>query len=271
MWVTSSSFETRLHRIFPPDSIQPTASSFQVPMASNNQTTSSVTLKGTIILTGANGSMGYWVAYNLLQSYPSYFAIFTVRDDSSKDENTKKLQKMASEVKSAQFSIEVVDLASRSDVRSFADSVTERISTGKLPRISTVICNAFNWSLIGQKNSLDGYDLSFQVTHLSHFVLVLKVLGSVDRRGRSVFLGSKSHDPKNKDAFNKLGAGLPENLEELVAPTVDEPGEELARGFQRYANAKLANIMFMYMLNRKLLMVYMFLYPNSNTDLYVPN
>jgi WW domain-containing oxidoreductase len=200
--------------------------------------------------------MGYWVAYNLLQSYPLYFAIFTVRDDSSKDENTKKLRKMASEVKYAQFSIEAVDLASLSHVRSFADSVTERISTGKLPPISAVICNAFNWSLIGQKNSLDGYDLSFQVTHLSHFMLVLKVLGSVDKnRGRIVFLGSKSHDPENKDVFNKLGAGLPEDLDELIAPIADKPGEELARGFQRYANAKLANIMFMYMLNSKILTV----------------
>lgn len=233
-------------------------------MASTHQTANPKDSKGTIILTGANGSLGFWVAYNLLRSYPSYFAILTVRNDSPKDDNTSKLREMASTVKSAQFSIEAVDLASLSNVRLFANSVTKRISSGKLPPISAVICNAFNWSLDGQKNSLDGLDLCFQVSHLSHFLLVLKLLGSMDiNTGRIVLIGSEAHDSKNTNAFNTLGAGLPENLEELVAPTADKPGKELARGFQRYANAKLATVMFMHMLNGKLLEVWIFKFPDS--------
>lgn len=124
---------------------------------------------------------------------------------------------MASSVKSAQYSIEALDLASLSSVRSFADSINERISTQKLAPISAVICNAFHWSLTSQQNSLDGFDLTFQVGHLAHFVLVLKVFGSMDRKhGRIVFLSSESHDPKNINSFNKLGAALPDKLDEQV-------------------------------------------------------
>ena len=119
-----------------------------------------------------------------------------------------------------------------------------------------IVCNAFSWSLIDTKYSVDKYELGFQVTHLSHFVLVLMLLGSLNKDdGRIVFLGSTTHDAKNKDAMNTLGAKLPDDLEELVAPLPDTPGEELARGFQRYGNAKLANVMFMHCLNRALAQV----------------
>lgn len=211
---------------------------------------------GTVIITGANGSLGFWFVQNLLLKYPSYSAILTVRDSSSKDQNTNRLRKLISTFPNAKVSVEQVDLASLSDTRSFADSIIERVSTGKLAKITAVACNAFNWSLVGQQNSIDGYDLTFQVTHLSHFVLVLKLLGSLNKEnGRIVFLGSDAHDRIATNAFRPLGAIIPDNIEEIVKPLADTLGEEQGRGFQRYGTAKLATIMFMYLLNRKLLQV----------------
>jgi WW domain-containing oxidoreductase len=225
-------------------------------MAPNLETNVCNEVKGTILITGANGSLGYWFVWTLLRNYPSCFAILAVRDDGAQDPNTSRLRKLIAGFKDAKVSIEKVDLASLPGVRYFADSVSARISTGALPPISALVCNAFNWSLVGQQKSLDGYDLLFQVTHLSHFLLVLKLLGSVDKKsGRVVFLGSEAHDENNVNGFNKLGAVIPENLEELLRPPADEPGEGQPRGFQRYGNAKLATVMFMHMLNRKLLQV----------------
>jgi WW domain-containing oxidoreductase len=220
------------------------------------QTGNLAALNGTVLITGANGSLGLEFVRNLLLKYPSHFAVLTVRNDSINDPNTTKLRDLISSFKNSNCSIEVVDLASLSSVRSFADSVNKRVLLQKLPPISAIVCNAFNWSLKEQQNSLDGFDLSFQVSHLSHFVLVLKLLGSVDKtNGRIVFLGSDAHDKNATNSLRPLGAEIPDNIEELVRPTADKPGEEQARGFQRYGNAKLANIMFMYMLNRKLLLV----------------
>jgi len=91
---------------------------------------------------------------------------------------------------------------------------------------------------------------------LSHYLLVLKLLRSMNKtNGRIVMLSSQAHDSEAKNAMNVLGAKIPANLEELVRPVPDKPGEEENRGFQRYATSKLANVMFMHSLNRKLLQV----------------
>lgn len=228
-------------------------------MAPDSQITGRDDLKGTIIITGANGSLGFCFVQTLLREYPTYFAILAVRDDSDEDPNTTKLRKMVSGSKSPNASIEAVDLASLSSVRSFADGIIQRVSSGDIPPISAIVCNAFNWSLVGKQTSIDGYDLSFQVTHLSHFLLVLKLLGSMNKKtGRVVFLGSDAHDGNDLNPFRTLGAAIPDNMEELVKPGSDKPGDEQARGFQRYGNAKLATVMFMHMLNRKLLQVPIF-------------
>lgn len=225
-------------------------------MPSDSPTKDASNAGGTVIITGANGSLAIWFVEALLRNYSSHFAILAVRDDAEDDLNTAKLRKIINSVENAKVTIEKVDLASLTSVRSFADSVTKRVSDGTIQPISAIVCNAFNWSLTGQQNSLDGYDLSFQVTHLSHFLLVLKLLGSVNKKsGRIVFLGSDAHDEDNLNAFRTLGASLQGNLEDLVNPTADKPGDELPRGFQRYGNSKLATIMCMHLLNRKLLQV----------------
>jgi WW domain-containing oxidoreductase len=212
--------------------------------------------EGTVLITGANGSLALSFVECLLENYPSYFAILTVRDESESDPNTTKLRSIVSRFPCARVSIEALDLASLPNVRSFANSVIVRVSSGKIPPISAIVCNAFGWSLTDTKYSDDGYELGFQVSHLSHFLLVLKLLDSMKKdTGRIVLLGSEAHDPKNKSGFNPLGAALPDDLEEIVKPKEDQKGEEMSRGFQRYSNSKLANVMFMHSLNTKLQLV----------------
>ena len=153
----------------------------------------------------------------------------------------------------ARFSIEALDLASLRNVRSFASSVVIRVSSGKILPVSTIVCNAFGWSLTDTQYSDDGYELGFQVSPLSHFVLVPKLLDSTNKdTGRIVLLGSEAHYPKNKNGFNLLGEVLPDDLEEIVRPKEDPKGEEMSRGFQCYSNSKLANVVFMHSLNKKL-------------------
>lgn len=210
-------------------------------------------LEGTVLITGANGSLALSFVEYLLENYPLYFAILTVRDNSESDLNTSKLRRIVSRFPSAKVSIEALDLASLSNVRSFADGIKSRVSVGEVPPISAIVCNAFSWSLTDTKYSKDGYELGFQVSHLSQFMLVMKLVGSVNKEtGRIVLLGSEAHDPKTKNSFNPLGAEIPEDLEEIINPKEDKKGEEMSRGFQRYSNSKLANVMFMYSLNEKL-------------------
>lgn len=210
---------------------------------------------GTIILTGANGSLGIGFVKRLLTNFPDHTAILTVRDDSESDPNTQNLRQLIAG--HPKISISKLDLVSLPAVKQFAVDICARVASGELPRISAVVCNAFAWSLnTGQKFTDDGYELSFQVSYLAHFSLVLRLLGSMDiANGRVVMLGSDSHDPEKGNALQTYPVEFPDDPEHLVVPPPDAKGQEVGRGFQRYGLSKLCCIMLMYSLNRHLAQV----------------
>lgn len=212
-------------------------------------------MEGTIVVTGANSSLGLEYAELLLQHAPNHTLILTVRNPSPEsDQHTARLKKIIASHKDARAYVEALDLGSLAAVRSFADSISQRVASGKLPRISALVCNAFSWSLTGVKYTVDDYEASFQVTHLGHYLLVLKLLGSMVQDGQVVLLGSTAQYPENErpNPIANLSADFPDNIDSLIKPEPDAPGTEHARGFQRYGTAKLAVIMFMHDLNRRL-------------------
>ncbi|KAL4952394.1 hypothetical protein BDW69DRAFT_200746 [Aspergillus filifer] len=212
-------------------------------------------MAGTVIITGANGSLGLGFVEAFLARYPEHTLIATVRNPSpEKDQNTAKLVQLVSKYPQAKVHIEVFDLGNLSAVRSFADNITTRVSSKKLPSISAIVCNAFTWSLeAGQKYTSDGYDATFQVSHLSHYLLTLKLLGSMNTdTGRIVMLGSTAHYPERPNPLSSLTPVIPDNVEELVKPTADPNDLIHDRGFQRYGTAKLANVIFAEDLNNRL-------------------
>ncbi|KAL5343839.1 hypothetical protein BJX70DRAFT_393261 [Aspergillus crustosus] len=106
--------------------------------------------------------------------------------------------------------------------------------------------------------TVDGYEKTIQVTHIAHAALILRLLNHFDRDsgGRIILFSSDAHWPE-KNELEKYPPAIPktESLDTLVE--VPGPGEEpqsdhMGRGFQRYANSKLAVVMWMYALNRRL-------------------
>ncbi|KAM6517924.1 hypothetical protein FSOLCH5_006694 [Fusarium solani] len=181
-------------------------------------------MTGTVIITGANGSVALGFVDHLLSSYPTYTLLATVRDPS--DANSAKLSNIITSKPNAKAHIEALDLSSLADVRSFAEKTAERVKSGKLPPIKAIVCNAFNWSLSETKYTQDGLEASFQVGHLSHYLLILKLLGSMASDGRIVLLGSNAHYPDRPHPLTKLIAEIPEDVEQIVKPLPDEPGQE---------------------------------------------
>lgn len=206
-------------------------------------------MAGTVIITGANGSLAIPSVEYLLSSYPSYTAVLTVR--SLSDENTERLKGVISSFPEAKASIRLLDLSSLSSVEAFAAEVKTEISDGKLPRLVSIICNAATWSITGGiKLTEDGYESSMAVNHLAHLSLVLRLLGQFgEQGGRITFLSSNAYSP-GVNPLEKYPPTLPENLELLVHPSPDAQGETVGRGFQRYALSKLAIVMGMIQLNK---------------------
>lgn len=210
-------------------------------------------MAGSIFITAANSSLAIPAVQHLLAKYPGYTAILTVRNDTDDDVNTKKLRATIAKHPGAKTSIHVLDLANLSAVHGFADSIIDKVQNGSLPPLVGVVCNAYYWNLAGpMEMTQDGYEKSFQVSHVAHAALVLRLLGSFGSDGgRVVLFSSDAHWP-GKNGLEKYPPAIPDDLELLVKPAADEKLDNLGRGFQRYAVSKLAIVTWMYALNRHL-------------------
>lgn len=208
---------------------------------------------GTIIITGANGTLGLALVQQLTHAYPTqHKQLLLVRDASPTDAHTARLRARAP----ASAEIHGVDLNSLSAVRAFASTVEQRIAAGELPRVRAVVCSAMTWAIAAgpYKYSNDGFEGAFQTTYLAHFLLVMRLLGSmdVDSGARVVFLGSASHGDGSFEVFPRDEM----EMRQLVSPP--EPrasGTEMKDGIKRYGLAKMCVIAFMHSLNARLVAV----------------
>ncbi|KAF1972327.1 hypothetical protein BU23DRAFT_580942 [Bimuria novae-zelandiae CBS 107.79] len=190
----------------------------------------------TVLITGANGSLGLAAVSYLLSTYPSHTLLLTVRNPSSSDLNTSKLRKIIAKHPNAMVHIETLDLASLAELALFCQKLHADIGSGKTPRIAAIIFNVITWSLnSGVRFSKDGLELDMAVNTLPHFNIIL----------------SDTHWP-GKAGFEIVPPAIPEDLDNLVKYEKDKPGEEAGRGFLRYGLSRLVGIMLTYELNRRL-------------------
>ncbi|RYP05671.1 hypothetical protein DL764_003641 [Monosporascus ibericus] len=207
-------------------------------------------MAGSVILTGANSSLGFHAVEHLLKKYPQYTAILTVRDASDTDVNTNRLREIVSRHPNVKTAIHQLDLASLSATHSFADTITRCLTEKKYPPLAAIIGNAYYWNLVGAPElTADGYDKTMQVNFISHATLVLRLLGSFGDGGRILLISSNAHWP-GKNPMEAYPPSIPDDLELLVKPTVDD--DKQGRGYQRYATSKLALTTWVHALNRYL-------------------
>ncbi|KAI1398975.1 putative short-chain dehydrogenase [Hypoxylon fuscum] len=208
-------------------------------------------MTGTIILTGANGSVGLYAAEHLLKTYPQYTAIFTVRSAAHRDVNTKSLREVVSQHPEVQASIHEVDLSRLSDVHEFASSVSTAITAGQYPPLKSIICNAYYWNLVTDPElTVDGYEKGFQINHIAHVALVLRLVSQfAPDGGRIELLSSITHYCRPTQS-SPYAAEMPDDLNQLIHPPCYK--DKQARGFQRYGISKLTITTWLYPLNRYL-------------------
>ena len=210
-------------------------------------------MAGTILITAANSSLAIPAIKYLLTKYPDYTALLTVRDASDSDSNTKRLRSKIAKHPRPKNSIHELDLADLSAVHKFADDVIDKIRRGSLPPLVGIACNAFYWNLCREPElTRDGYERSLQVIHIAHAALVLRLLGYFHSDGGRVVLFSSDAHWQGKNGLEKYPPTIPDDLDLLGKPGPDPTSDNLGRGFQRYARAKLAIVAWMYALNRYL-------------------
>jgi NAD(P)-dependent dehydrogenase (short-subunit alcohol dehydrogenase family) len=124
-----------------------------------------------------------------------------------------------------------LDLASLDSVREFADAVTRRIGDA---RIDVLVLNAGMQTSNTERRSAEGYELTFAVNHLAHYLLARLLLPRIADHGRLVITTSDTHDP----AITPIA---PKSLE--PQPLAHPSNAGFGSGVRAYAASKLCNLL----------------------------
>lgn len=178
----------------------------------------------TAIVTGANSGLGLIVARELARAGAK--VIMTSRDAAR---GARAMEGIKGAYAAANVEVASLDLASLASVRTFA----QRVLTGH-EEIDLLINNA-GVMAAPYSRTVDGFELQFGTNHLGHFALTGLLLPAFKQRvgTRVVTVASNNH---------KAGSMRLEDLQ----------GEQRYSRWGAYAQSKLANLLFMYELDRRL-------------------
>ncbi|KAJ3074089.1 hypothetical protein HDU98_012117 [Podochytrium sp. JEL0797] len=154
----------------------------------------------------------------------------------------------AQEMGLANVEASALALSSLEAVASFAAALQTRFETDKTLRLAALLCNA------GMSNTMlqlskDGYEMTFAVNHLGHFLLVKKLLPLMERdSSRLINVSSDTHDPAKKTGLPSPDFVSPRDL--LFTSTTNPPASFDSQ--KAYTSSKLCNVLFTYHLNKLL-------------------
>jgi NAD(P)-dependent dehydrogenase (short-subunit alcohol dehydrogenase family) len=137
-----------------------------------------------------------------------------------------------------------LDLGSAASVRGLAQEIATRDIA-----LRALVCNAGLQMWSGPQLSPDGYESTFAVNHLGHFLLTNLLLGRLisNAPARIVIVASGVHDPKLRTGMPKAAVA---DFATLASTGGPRPGE--FDGRLAYVNSKLCNLWFAYELDRRL-------------------
>ena len=198
----------------------------------------------TVLMTGGHAGLGLEAAKGLA-SGPGLNLVLAGR-------NLGRVEGAARELRSRYgVDVDAVELAlsSLASVRAAAVRVRAMLEDGEIDSLEAIVCNAGAQFHGPVSYSADGYEETFAINHLGHFLLVNLLLDRVSDRGRIVFTASGTHDPKTMDG-KMVGAAVEPDANVLAL--VGKNGAKPISGGKRYTTSKLCTMLFAYELDRRL-------------------
>ncbi|KAL1877437.1 hypothetical protein Daus18300_002423 [Diaporthe australafricana] len=214
--------------------------------------------KGTILVTGANGSLGSTIASQIASTpeLAAYHGLYAVRNAEAASVLRSAIAQNENKTPNPhRHDIISVDLADLASVRAVAATINARVAAGSLPPIRALILNAGYLEFTTQAWTPDGFDMSFACNYLGHWLLTVLLLESMDRdAGRVVVVGSESHDPHNPKSKASFGEDrwlefMRDGSSGAVARGTWSTSEEDSSyhgGFRRYGASKFCQVMMMW-------------------------
>jgi light-dependent protochlorophyllide reductase len=190
----------------------------------------------TVLITGGSSGLGLRAAAELARD-PAWHVVVTGREQA----------RTAAAAASVGAEPLLLDLGSLEQVRAFAT----RFRAGGRPPLRALVCNAGVQHVSGEAVTSDGYEETFAVNHLGHFLLLALLIDTLVVPARVVVVSSDTHDPRQP-------TGMPDprytSVAELARPGDTWSGADspVIGGRRRYTTSKLCNVLFAYELERRL-------------------
>ena len=195
--------------------------------------------KHSAVITGGTVNLGYHAALEIAKAHPECLVVISSRSD-------KEGAAAAINSSLGQDNVKflAVDLSSTASVRNYA----KIWSAEGWPSIKYLVLNAGLQFPGALTKTAEGLESTFAVNHLGHALLFHLLWPHIAADARITVTSSGTHDPDQK-------SGLPDAIyntaEDLAHPP---PAMVKVAGRQRYASSKLANVLWTYALNRRLLL-----------------
>ncbi|HXJ45257.1 MAG TPA: SDR family NAD(P)-dependent oxidoreductase [Candidatus Dormibacteraeota bacterium] len=196
----------------------------------------------TVLITGANVGIGF-AAANLIASYPGWHVLLACRNAAKANAAIAAIRKAHPQ---SRVDFVPLDLFSLASVR----RVPAVLSAQQIPPLAGLILNAggINMKAKSPEFTGDGFERTFQLNFLGHFLLANLLVKQMALPARIIFVSSDLHDP----AATKMGS--------IMTPRFG-PVEDLAHAtgtaaklkpMARYGTAKMFAMMIAYELDRRL-------------------
>jgi len=196
-------------------------------------------VRQAVLVTGGNSGIGFECARQLARA--GWHVLMASRDRNASAEAVARITRESGAEAASEMGL---DLGSLAAVRRFAQDIAAR----DVP-LRALVCNAGLQRRGAPRLSADGFELTFAVNHLGHFLLVNLLLGRLIAHApaRIVIVASGVHDPKHVTGMPKPSITDIETLSLTGGPRRGEFDGQLA-----YVNSKLCNLWFEYELVRRL-------------------
>jgi light-dependent protochlorophyllide reductase len=196
----------------------------------------------TVIITGANAGIGFATA-KFLAAHSDWHVLLACRNESKANGAIEEITKTHPK---AHIGFAPLDLFSLSSVR----RLPQALAAMQLPPIGGLILNAggFNKNARSLEFTEDGFERTFQLNFLGHFLLTNLLLGEMAPPARIVFVSSDLHDP----SATKMGKIMPPRYGPLRDFARGTGAAAKLKPMARYATAKMYAMLTAYEFDRKL-------------------